>query len=169
MTTEDEGARSARPTSPGETVEAAIPTIEHPDPDESIIRLWQERGRLTAEADRTLTLAGDEDSDDQPRVQALDDKATEIEKRIAIITPNGPTGWALQVALLALWRERGTWPTFSAPYRRCLNWRALATPARTPRLQACGGSTGRTPKSGAPLLTTPEPHTPSARRKSSDG
>lgn len=134
MTTEDNGA--LRRTGPGETAEATTPTIEHPDPDESIIRLWQERGRLTAEADRILTLAGDdEDFKAQQRADALDEKATEIEERIAIMTPNGPTGWALQVALLALWRERGTGRiiltnalsnasgrTFSAPYRRCLKW-----------------------------------------------
>ena len=73
MTTEDNGA--LRRTGPGETAEATTPTIEHPDPDESIIRLWQERGRLTAEADRILTLAGDdEDFKAQQRADALDEK-----------------------------------------------------------------------------------------------
>ena len=46
---------------------------DHPDPDESIIRLWQERARLTAEADQILALAGD-DLDAEQRAEVLDKK-----------------------------------------------------------------------------------------------
>ena len=81
-------------------------TDNRPHADESIIQLWQERGRLTAEADEILAFDRD-DSDTDKRINTLDDKATEIEKRIAIMTPNGPSGWAVQVALLALWLDRG--------------------------------------------------------------
>ena len=93
MTTEDSGI-------PAATAE------DHPDDDESIIRLWQERARLTAEADQILALDGD-DLDAERRATALDEKASAIEERISIMTPCGPTGWALQVVLLALWRQRG--------------------------------------------------------------
>ena len=86
MNTGNNGPAGQPATGPGETAEATTPTTPSwHDPDESIIRLWQERGRLTAEADRILTLAGDDtDSKAQQRADVLDEKATEIEERIAI-------------------------------------------------------------------------------------
>ncbi len=74
MTTEDSG------------IPAATAEDHQPDPVESIIRLWQERGRFTAEADRILTLAGENhDPEAQQRADADEKTHNRHGNRIAEI------------------------------------------------------------------------------------
>ncbi len=96
MTTEDDGARSARPTGPGETADATTPTIEHTDAP--LIALEQERADLQAQANA---------ADGDEAAETLQDQVTRVEHEIADAPALGPVGIAIKLRRLERMCEDG--------------------------------------------------------------